>query len=413
MSDQNNMKDALKALQKELFAKKLEVNSLLEITQAINNNRESSELFLVYEFILRAQLQLKELALFIKPTNLTEWELGCCYGVDVEFEQEAAKSIEGITVTSETTACTHPFIKCFSTVVPVLHNDKPISYALISEETKKGVLSKEDLNFIKALTNVIAVAVENKQLIKQQLQQERMRREMELAGDIQLSLIPNVLPKHEKFTMASAYQPHSTVGGDYFDVFDINEKDYVVCVGDISGKGISAALLMSNFQANLRALVYQYDQLDELISILNERFTNITNGERFITFFIAKINKETGDVQYISCGHNPTLLVTDSGVEELKVGCTLLGMFDELPMISVGESKMNANDLLFMYTDGVIDVVDNNDEHFEEDRLKTFLQENRNLDGVLFKDQLFDHLNEYRQGNDFPDDIAFLLVKCK
>ncbi len=197
---------------------------------------------------------------------------------------------------------------------------------------------------------------------------------MELAGDIQRMLIPDVLPSQKGIQMASMYQPHSEVGGDYFDVFDINDNEIVFCIGDISGKGISAALLMSNFQANLRALVYQEPDLVQLINTLNDRFTKITNSERFITFFIAKYNKQTHKMEYVSCGHNPTYIANVDKVESLTTGCTLLGMFDELPIVNLGETEVKEESLLFLYTDGIIDVVNDDDEHYEEERLEEFLQ---------------------------------------
>lgn len=406
------MNEDIKYLQKQLFAKKLEVNSLLEITQAINNNRESSELFLIYEFILRAQLQLKELCLILRPANVVDWEVGCLYGVEVPFESECTDEIKSIKEITEAENCNDKFIKQFQTVIPVFHKKRAIAFALIGE-SKLGKLPVEDLKFVQTLTNVIAVAIENKQLFKQQLEQERLKREMELAGDIQKMLVPNVLPNVANISMSSEYQPHSEVGGDYFDVFDVNEDELVVCIGDISGKGISAALLMSNFQAILRALVYQESSLEDLIIKLNERFTKITNAERFITFFIAKINKKDLSMDYISCGHNPTFLIKGDQKIELKTGCTLLGMFDELPSVQLGTTQLEQGDLLFMYTDGIIDVVNNDEEHYEEERLGEFLADNKVLESKAFSTKLFTELDDFRQGNAFPDDIAFLVLKCE
>lgn len=406
------MSEELKVLQKQLFAKKLEVNSLLEITQAINTNRAASELYLIYEFMLRAQLQLKGLCLMIRPAKEMDWEVACAYGIDGDVDLESIELIKEVGEISNASDYDNSFVKQFEKLIPVFHDKDPIAFALIGE-SKRGELPEEDLKFVQTLTNVIAVAIENKHLFKQQLEQERIKREMELAGDIQKMLIPNVLPSFESISMSSEYQPHSQVGGDYFDVFDINDDEFVVCVGDISGKGISAAMLMSNFQANLRALVYQEQNLDELIIRLNERFTKITNSERFITFFIAKINKKTHQINYISCGHNPTFIVKNDKVEELTTGCTLLGMFDELPSVQIGESKLEKGDLLFMYTDGIIDVVNNDEEHYEEERLGSFLIGNKSLDSKEFSSKLFAELDAFREGNAFPDDIAFLVVKCK
>jgi sigma-B regulation protein RsbU (phosphoserine phosphatase) len=408
MEDQNIVLN----LQKQLFTKNMEVNSLLEITQAINNNVSYGELFRIYEFILRAQLRLSKLVLIAQPEEQNQWKVGSMHGLEFALTNSMIDDLRQVNEVLAVKEIESKQFGQFQHIIPVFNNGFALAYVLV-EKGKVEEINKEELQFIETLTNVVVVAIENQKLFKQQLGQERMKREMELAGEIQRMLIPDVLPSQKGIQMASMYQPHSEVGGDYFDVFDINDNEIVFCIGDISGKGISAALLMSNFQANLRALVYQEPDLVQLINTLNERFTKITNSERFITFFIAKYNKQTHKMEYVSCGHNPTYIANVDKVEPLTTGCTLLGMFDELPIVNLGETEVKEESLLFLYTDGIIDVVNDDDEHYEEERLEEFLQKNVKTSANDVSTNLMKEINEYRNENPYPDDVTYLAIKLR
>ncbi|MCK4922759.1 MAG: serine/threonine-protein phosphatase, partial [Bacteroidales bacterium] len=161
------------------------------------------------------------------------------------------------------------------------------------------------------------------------------------------------------------YKPHYDVGGDYYDVIQLSENEIGFCMADVSGKGISAAILMSNFQANLRALFTKEVDLTELISILNERVLRSANGEKFITLFLAKYNYSSKELQYINAGHNPPLLynLENKKLELLKSGCVGMGMLDELPFVNMKVVKIDSKMKLFTYTDGLVELME--DENVE------------------------------------------------
>src|SRR5690606_24924693 len=165
------------------------------------------------------------------------------------------------------------------------------------------------LNFFQTLTNLLAVALENRRFAERALASERDRRELELAAEMQQMLVPRDLPDEERIRAAAWYQPHQQVGGDYYDVIRSGPDELVLCVADVSGKGIAAALLMSNFQATLRALVQRgRGPLDGLVRELNANVLERARGERFITLFIARVDLRTGVMEYVNAGHNPPML---------------------------------------------------------------------------------------------------------
>jgi sigma-B regulation protein RsbU (phosphoserine phosphatase) len=189
------------------------------------------------------------------------------------------------------------------------HNQTPLAFVLVGDidDPSEGVSPTiKHMQFVQTLTNIVIVAIENKRLFKENLEREKMHKEMELASEVQTMLVPDLtkFPGHPKIDVEGFYLPHFEVGGDYYDIFELNHREIGFCIADVSGKGISAALLMSNFQANLRALFVSSIHLTDVITILNERIISSVHGEKFITLFIARYNSETNELRYINAGHN-------------------------------------------------------------------------------------------------------------
>jgi sigma-B regulation protein RsbU (phosphoserine phosphatase) len=241
-------------------------------------------------------------------------------------------------------------------VVPVHQNDEAIALVLAGDTTDddRGVSPVvKHLNFLVTLTNILVVARRNSEMVDRNLKQEALRRELELAGEMQAMLLPNSWD-HLDLDVAGYYQPHTQVGGDYYDAFATDSGDVVMCMADVSGKGMSAALLMSNFQAQVRALFQAGNSsLTETLNVLNSRVMQIAQGEKYITFFVAVLHPERRTMSYVNCGHNPPLFVCPDGSSQLlEEGCVGLGMFREIPSMNVGDLDVPVGSLLCCYTDG-------------------------------------------------------------
>ena len=189
-----------------------------------------------------------------------------------------------------------------------------------------------------------------------------MKKELELASKMQSMLIPSrdTLPRDNRIHIKAFYYPHLEVGGDYYDYIELNKNEIGFCISDVSGKGMSAALLMSNFQANLRALFTHEISLSALIESLNQRVMHAANGEKFITLFLAKFNFKTRELEYINAGHNHPLLYQKNRKELkfLSKGCVGIGMLDEIPMIRKGSITIEEPTKILCYTDGLTDLLD-------------------------------------------------------
>ncbi len=414
MPELNEIKRTLSRIEKlerEISLKQLQIKSLLALTQAINENVSAVGIFNMYNSFLRWEMGIRKMALFFKETTI--WECMTSLGIaddllehDIQTELGQFRTKQGLNNVH------HPLIGQFDIVIPVLHKDVPIAYAFIggfNDDTNDDPYDK--VQFVTTITNVVAVAIENKRLFKQQLQQEIVNREVEVAAEIQQALIPSRLPSGKNYQLSSIYKPHFAVGGDYYDVVEFPDGKIAFCIADITGKGVSAALLMANFQANFHALVTRRPTLEEIVREMNAAVYRVTQGDKFITLFLAKYDTATRTLHYVNAGHTPPLLLSDGEVISLKNGCTVLGWLPELPSLNIGGICLTGDALLFTYTDGLTDVRNNDGEDFGEDRLIAFLLENARLGAKELNTKLLTHVELFREKQAYPDDITVLTCK--
>jgi phosphoserine phosphatase RsbU/P len=399
----------LEQLERELHLKQLQINSLLNITQAINDNLSASDLFDMYRRFLDWEIGVRKMALFILKNGV--WK--CMTHINVPKELldiDITPILKKHTRPNQITEDENPLAKLFDIIIPVSHKDVPIAYAFIGGFTK-GEDMYNKLQFITTITNIVAVAIENKRLFKKQIEQEGIRREMEWAGEMQRLLIPSKFPKSATFELSGVYMPHFTVGGDYFDFIEFDEHKMMFCIADISGKGISAAIMMANFQANLRSLVRRRDTPQAFLEALNRSIYRITQGDRYLTFFIAEYDQKNRRLRYANAGHVPPMLLMDNKIHHLKEGCTILGAFPKLPKIRIGTIDLPSEATLLAFTDGLTDIRNENQDEFEVPMIETFLQNNHHLTAEKFNQALVTHTKAFKGVMDYPDD--FTLMTCK
>jgi sigma-B regulation protein RsbU (phosphoserine phosphatase) len=396
-------------LERELNLKQLQINRLLTITQAINDNVKASGLFNMYSSFLGWEMGVKKMALFYKRED--RWVCAASLGISQDLlALDIAELLPKFTRTNNLAGVEHPLFREFDVVVPVRHKDTPIAFAFIG-----GFAEEDDLynkvQFITTITNIIAVAIENKRLFKKQLEQERLKHEMELAIEMQRQLVPKSLPQCESYELSSIYQPHLGVGGDYFDVIQFDDGKVIFCIGDISGKGVAAALLMANFQANFHTLIRKRMPLDQFVREINEALVRTTKGERFVTLFVAEYDTQSGALHYINAGHHPPFLVSGETVKKLDRGCTLLGMFPELPQVEVGSVIIGCDSFILTYTDGLTDLQNENEDYFSDDMVQYFVQKHQKLAAREFNQLLLRYLEDFKGSQSYSDD--FTVLACK
>jgi sigma-B regulation protein RsbU (phosphoserine phosphatase) len=343
-----------------LSISRFKLDALLKITLSINANLPTEELLSKYESILRNNLRIGKILIY---KHSLKWECLLNGGFSKEFETAIDVESQLLKYTETAFRIEDLGIEVVDILIPVFNNYVPLAFVLIGdiEEEAKGMSPViKHLNFITTISSIILVAIENIRLSKESLRQEAIRKELELAARMQQKLIPDniTMPQNEHCVVNGFYYPHYEVGGDYYDCIKLSETMTGFCIADVSGKGISAAILMSNFQACLRALFTCDIALPLLIQKLNTLINANAAGEKFITFFVARYDHKNGILEYINAGHNPPVLFnTITGqVMHLHSLCVGIGMIDEIPPVK--EKIINISDYskIVCYTDGLSDL---------------------------------------------------------
>ncbi|MBX0333026.1 PP2C family protein-serine/threonine phosphatase [Pontibacter sp. HSC-14F20] len=399
-------------IQQELNLKKLELSALLEITQAINDNLPEEALYKIYRFTLLAQLQINRLALFVHDEK---WDCKVSFGTDLEPAKqhlpEAILELKEITRMSKLSV--DKKWRNFEIVIPILHNGKVLAFVMIGK-IQPYYTNIEALNFVQTVSNIMLVAIENHRMARQRLAQESIRKEIEIAREVQSMLFPKKLPNDKDVAIHASYIPHSSIGGDYYDFIEIDKDQFLFCVADVSGKGVPASLLMSNFQAGLRTILRQTADLNTVVSELNHLIYRNAIAEKFITTFVAIFNRSTRELSYVNAGHNAPILLYENNTHDLlNDGCTMLGVFDVLPFMNVGKIHVPHDAVLLCYTDGLTEVFDEDESEFGIEGTIEFLQKNRFLSSKMLHMQLLNAINLFNEESTFSDDITLLSCRFK
>jgi phosphoserine phosphatase RsbU/P len=242
--------------------------------------------------------------------------------------------------------------------------------------------------------------------------ERRAAQELEIAKQVQARLFPQTLPALKSLEFAGLCLPARHVGGDYYDFLQLGPDRVGLIVGDISGKGIAAALLMANLQANLRSqCAIAVDQPQRLLRSVNQLFCANTADAAFATLFFAEYDDATRRLRYANCGHLPPLLLrADGSLERLRATATILGAFKEWDC-ELGECQISAGDTLALYTDGITESFSPDGEEFGEGRLVNCLERHCALSSQNLLSAVVDEVRGFSP-HEQHDDITLIIAKC-
>ena len=365
---------------------RFKLDSLLDITMSINANLPTETLLAKYESILRDNLGIGKILIFKRSD---EWECLLNGGFPKYYENIDVESrllgFDDITYISA-----EMDFEGVDIIVPVFNNNVHIAFLFIGDIEEEGegmspVL--KHLTFIQTISNIIIVAIENIRLHKESLRQEALKKELELAAKMQQMLIPDNrhMPRNPEIIVNGFYFPHYEVGGDYYDCIKLSDTKTGFCIADVSGKGMSAAILMSNFQASFRALFTADTDLEQLIHKLNSIVVLNAAGERFITFFVARYDHRNKLLEYINAAHNPPVMYnTLSGVvTHFTASCVGIGMLDEIPRIRKSTVQVEGHFKLVCYTDGLSELKDENGNDIGTGEILRYISNNEPVEKNL------------------------------
>ncbi len=274
-----------------------------------------------------------------------------------------------------------------------------------------GSFTDEDTDVLLTLSGQMAMSLENAQLHHDLLEKERLEREMALARGIQHSLLPETTPVIPGFDIAVMNEPCFEVGGDYYDFLSLGPNTLLVVVADVEGKGISSAMVMSNLQATLRALVLHLHSLNDIAESVNKMILHDTRGEKYMTMFMGLIDTRRRAIHYINCGHVPPVIFRP-GAESIQLveGGMVIGLFENI-QFDRGHVKFQPGDILLLCTDGITEAMDVQSEEFGMDRVVKSVnaaQEDKAREIVL---KICDDVNKFSKGGTHMDDKVMLAIK--
>ena len=295
---------------------------------------------------------------------------------------------------------------------PLQTDDRVIGLIYLDSPHFVHEFTKDDLNLLTVMANVAAIRIEHTRLAEVEQAERLLAKELEQAAEIQRRLLPASAPSVSGVDLAGYNAPCHTVGGDYFDFFTYPDGRVAVLVGDVAGKGMPAALLMSSLQARVQVLFDDPADLAAIMARLNRIIKSNCPSNRFISFFIGVLDSKTGDLAYVNAGHNPPLLMrADGSVEKLECTGLILGI---LPASRYEEKSvtLQSGDAVVLFSDGVTEASRPDvDEEFGEERLAQAFSKVRHLPAQAIIEAINHELQEFTAGSPPADDITLVIAK--
>lgn len=394
-----------------LRLKRQEADALRDVIRSLNDPSVKVEhIFKIAQNTLLAQLGVRKMR-FIYESREGRFITGLQFGMS-RFPQEAYAEFPRHTNVTRITPERFPILYAEKVeyIIPVNYYDKVGAWFLIAEFADSEPEKENDLIFVETLANVLSAALENRQLLEEMVLQESVRREMEVAERIQKQLLVQDFSNITGAEVFAENVAHYRIGGDFYDVIPRGDKGFFLCIADVSGKGISAALLMANLQANLRALILSQNSLTDIIVRLHQIISNITHGEKFVTLLLAHVRIQDREIDYINAGHHPPVLFTGGDIKLLDKGTIPLGII-ELPSVQQGTVAYQPGDLLFMYTDGLVEQHNGRDEILGEQPLLLKLRSIHTASAPEVVSAIRTLHTQHAGGIEHEDDITMMAVK--
>ncbi|MDP9194792.1 MAG: SpoIIE family protein phosphatase [Acidobacteriota bacterium] len=296
-------------------------------------------------------------------------------------------------------------------LVPLRVGEETIGVVLLGARPGGVGYSADDLEYTRGLADQAAVALENAWHFLETVEKKKIEKELELAADIQRRLLPATLTAVTGYDVAASTRPARHVGGDYYDAIQRVDGRIVYCVADVSGKGIAASLLMSNFQASLRALLSSGIPLAEVVTRMNNLMHASTAANKFVTAIFMDVDPESGHARVVNAGHNDgVILRADGTAERLKAGGLAVGLMAGRTYAET-EWQLAPGDLVALYSDGVTEANDPEENEYSIERLIELLREQRAASADEVVRATYESVDAFAATAPQYDDITMMVVR--
>ncbi|HEX9739342.1 MAG TPA: SpoIIE family protein phosphatase [Ignavibacteriaceae bacterium] len=406
----------LTKVNRQLDSRIQRLNSLFELSKEfglVNEGAKVSRLlvysvigqFLVYRF---AVITFEEEGLKILESKVSDHDL------EKIFKEYSLKDISS-PLNKEDILKDYPELDKLKIelVIPMQMQGKTKGLIFLGRRINNLQYTKDDVDFISSVASLAIISIENQRLFLEAIEKQKIEEELEIARDIQRNLLPQQTPSFTRFDIAAANLSSRQVGGDYYDMITLDDKSFIVAIADVVGKGVPAALLMANLQAFLKVTCKQGMKINEATGLINDLVSeNITDG-KFITFCWAILNNDAAAIEYVNAGHNPPLLIRNGKIRKLEKGGMILGVMKTVQPYESEIVKLEKDDIIVLFTDGISEAKNTKDEEFSDDRLEKLVLQlsERPAAGIL--DEIKKEVQNFAYGTVQSDDITLMVIKVK
>jgi sigma-B regulation protein RsbU (phosphoserine phosphatase) len=295
--------------------------------------------------------------------------------------------------------------------LPIRNKDGETIGVLQLLNKKSGPFTHADEGMLRAISDHVALALENAQLHREMIHKQRMERDLALARSIQVGLLPERPPELDGFDIAVSHRPSLEAGGDYYDFIPLAPDTILTVVADVEGKGVGSAMVMANLQATLHALLAHLHSLERLVESLNDMILADTRGQKFMTMFIGLLDQPHRTLHYVNAGHVPPAVVrADGSVEYLREGGMVVGLFPSVHY-DRGHVRLNTGDIVVSCTDGITEAMDQESEEFGQPRLVDLCVRERAKPAQEIVDIVLKEVDLFSRGGTHEDDRVIMILK--
>jgi phosphoserine phosphatase RsbU/P len=304
-------------------------------------------------------------------------------------------------------------------LIPITNQNSLEAIIVLGPKLAEIPYTREDKQMLMSAALQIGLALENTKLISQAVEEQKLKKELEMAMEVQQRLFPQTLPSFPTLEIAACCFPARGVGGDYYDFIELDPQHLGIAVADVAGKGLSAALLMSVVKTSLHSQVYNHEPLIKLMTNINHLLYQSTNGNTHASFFYGTYNHLHRTLTYVNAGHNPPLLLRaqttiiatpSEPMLSLTTGGLVIGLLD-FARYEQATITLQPGDILVAFTDGVSEALNKDGEEFGEERLEACILAHRHLNAEALREKLVEALQDWCTGTPQYDDITLVVLK--
>lgn len=392
-----------------------EIHTLFDLSKEFNATVDLEPILKIFKFALLGQMFIRTFFLLLQ-TKGSEPEVIVHSGMKGKFTDTEIRNLLQIkqTVTRTSDSIRQKFSTIDENSIEALLRlelQDDVAILGVGKRATNEFYEPSDFNFLSSLGNLVMLSIQKTFLLEERIEKERIEEELSIARTIQEKLLPDASNRFEDVQIAAMNVPSRQVGGDYYDIIE-NENTLYVAIADVTGKGIPASLLMANLQAMLHVLTPVRDNIADATGKINDIIYKNTPSDKFISFFWGWYDASTSEFTYVNAGHNPPYLIRDGEKKPILLshGGVLLGAMPSIMPYQSNRIKLQKNDIIAMYTDGVTEAMNEVEDEYGEERLIECLLKNRELNALGVMEAVLDEVKTFTN-NIYSDDITMLVLK--